>query len=240
MPTINFFWDEVSDNVLVETDQNNQVVTTYIQRPEKFGKVLYHKQGNDFAYYHYDGSGSTRTLTDNTQSVTKTYIFSGYGELIASSGSGSTPFAYKGAAGYYTNPVTNDIYVRARTYQPTTGRWLSKDPLEFVDGPNLYKGYFVPRGIDPSGLSECFLHASWFTIGTIERANPKPGIPPWVARIRDLACVRKIQDAIRDLWRGVKESKDCPIGWAPCCYTDVFRFERRYLFDCTLGELQSI
>ena len=153
MPTINFFWDEVSDNVLVETDQNNQVVTTYIQRPEKFGKVLYHKQGNDFAYYHYDGSGSTRTLTDNTQSVTKTYIFSGYGELIASPGAGSTPFAYKGAVGYYTNSATGDIYVRARTYQPVTGRWLSKDPLGVVDGPNLYRAYFVPQGVDMMGMS---------------------------------------------------------------------------------------
>jgi RHS repeat-associated protein len=151
MPTIDFLWDEWSDNVLQETDENN-VVTTYFQRPEKYGEVLYHKAGSRFSFYHFDGNGSTRKLTNVSQSTIKTYIFSGFGELVASSGTGSTPFAYKGAAGYYTNPVTNDIYVRARTYQPVTGRWLSRDPLTFVDGPNLYRAYFVPNGLDPDGL----------------------------------------------------------------------------------------
>jgi RHS repeat-associated protein len=153
MPTIDFLWDEWSDNVLQETDENN-VVTTYFQRPEKYGEVLYHKAGSRFSFYHFDGNGSTRKLTNVSQSTIKTSIFSGFGELVASSGTGSTPFAYKGAAGYYTNPVTNDIYVRARTYEPATGRWLSKDPLGFIDGPNLYGAYFVPNGSDPSGLVE--------------------------------------------------------------------------------------
>ena len=151
MPTIDFLWDEWSDNVLQETDENN-VVTTYFQRPEKYGEVLYHKAGSRFSFYHFDGNGSTRKLTNVSQSTIKTSIFSGFGELVASSGTGSTPFAYKGAAGYYTNPVTNDIYVRARTYEPTTGRWLSKDPLGFVDGPNLYGAYWLPCSFDPSGL----------------------------------------------------------------------------------------
>jgi RHS repeat-associated protein len=151
MPTIDFLWDEWSDNVLQETDENN-VVTTYFQRPEKYGEVLYHKAGSRFSFYHFDGNGSTQKLTNVSQSTIKTFIISAFGELVASSGTGSTPFAYKGAAGYYTNPVTNDIYVRARTYEPTTGRWLSKDPLGFVDGPNLYGAYFVPNGVDPTGL----------------------------------------------------------------------------------------
>jgi len=160
MPTIDFLWDEWSDNVLQETDENN-VVTTYFQRPEKYGEVLYHKAGSRFSFYHFDGNGSTRKLTNVSQSTIKTFIFSGFGELVASSGTGSTPFVYKGAAGYYTNPVTNDIYVRARTYAPTTGRWLSKDPLGFVDGPNLYGAYFVPAGFDPSGTRKVCCQYSW-------------------------------------------------------------------------------
>ena len=152
MPTIDFLWDEWSDNVLQETDENN-VVTTYFQRPEKYGEVLYHKAGSRFSFYHFDGNGSTRKLTNVSQSTIKTFIFSGFGEIVASSGTGSTPFAYKGAAGYYTNPVTNDIYVRVRMYEPTTGRWLSKDPLGFVDGPNLFGAYFVPCGLDFTGSS---------------------------------------------------------------------------------------
>lgn len=172
MPTIDFLWDEWSDNVLQETDENN-VVTTYFQRPEKYGEVLYHKAGSRFSFYHFDGNGSTRKLTNVSQGTIKTFIFSGFGEIVASSGTGSTPFAYKGAAGYYTNPVTNDIYVRARTYEPATGHWLSKDPLGFIDGPNLFKAYFVPSGRDPSGRSCQFTAETYHVIDPKIADNPR-------------------------------------------------------------------
>lgn len=45
MPTKIFIWDELSDNVLFETDENNNVQVAYTHRPEKFGEVLYHKTG---------------------------------------------------------------------------------------------------------------------------------------------------------------------------------------------------
>ena len=122
MGTTIFVWDELSDNVLFETDENNNINVSYTHLPDRFGELLYHKQGAEHTYYHYDDNHSTNKLTNDNQTVTKTYIFTGYGELIASPGTGSTPFAYKGAVGYYTNSTTGDIYVRARTYQPATGR----------------------------------------------------------------------------------------------------------------------
>ena len=42
-------------------------------------------------------------------------------------------------------------YFRARYYSPTLGRFTSRDPLGFVDGTSLYRAYFVPTGVDPSG-----------------------------------------------------------------------------------------
>ena len=41
---------------------------------------------------------------------------------------------------------------RARFYSPQLGRFISRDPLGFVDGMSLYRAYFVPKGIDPFGL----------------------------------------------------------------------------------------
>ena len=32
-----------------------------------------------------------------------------------------------------------------------TGEFISRDPLEYVDGMSLYRGYFVPGAMDPSG-----------------------------------------------------------------------------------------
>lgn len=40
---------------------------------------------------------------------------------------------------------------RARYYDPATGEFISQDPKEYVDGMSMYRGYFVPNGVDPSG-----------------------------------------------------------------------------------------
>jgi len=53
---------------------------------------------------------------------------------------------------------------RARYFDPSTGEFLSKDPLEYVDGMSMYRGYFVPAETDSEGFSpadkeaECIKH----------------------------------------------------------------------------------
>jgi len=43
-------------------------------------------------------------------------------------------------------------YFCARYYHAQLGRFISRDPSGFVDGMSLYRGYFVPGGMDPLGL----------------------------------------------------------------------------------------
>ena len=43
-------------------------------------------------------------------------------------------------------------YKRARFYSAQLGRFISRDPLGFVDGMSLYRAYFVPGKVDPSGM----------------------------------------------------------------------------------------
>jgi RHS repeat-associated protein len=50
------------------------------------------------------------------------------------------------------DPETGLYYFRARYYSPVPGRFISRDPLAYVDGMNLYAAYFVPNGTDPTGL----------------------------------------------------------------------------------------
>ncbi len=80
----------------------------------------------------------------------------------------STPEATTQSAGYYlstTISINNDglnlgysttentglMYFRARYYSAELGRFIGRDPLGYVDGMSLYRGYFVPGGVDPSG-----------------------------------------------------------------------------------------
>ena len=41
----------------------------------------------------------------------------------------ANPFRWVGQVGYYFDDLLATFYVRARVYDPTTGRWLSQDPL---------------------------------------------------------------------------------------------------------------
>jgi hypothetical protein len=51
-------------------------------------------------------------------------------------------------------------FFRARYYHAELGRFISRDPIGYVDGMNLYRAYFVPAGVDPLGWLDA-------TVGTI-------------------------------------------------------------------------
>jgi hypothetical protein len=55
MAVINFIWDEVSDNVLLETDDNDAVTTAHVNRPEQFGELLSQDRSGAKSFFHYDG-----------------------------------------------------------------------------------------------------------------------------------------------------------------------------------------
>ena len=56
--------------------------------------------------------------------------------------------------GYRYEPETSFYYVRNRSYCPTLGRWLQRDPIGYAGGINLYE-YVGGRAVvktDPTGL----------------------------------------------------------------------------------------
>ena len=71
----------------------------------------------------------------------------------ASGATGFTPFGFGGDAGYYTDAATGLVYVKARWYDPATGRWISKDPIRLrnrnprtpyqyaINNPTVYTDY---------------------------------------------------------------------------------------------------
>ena len=53
--------------------------------------------------------------------------------------------------GRRTDLETGLQFFRARYYSPELARFISRDPLGFVDGMSLYRAYFVPGRMDPEG-----------------------------------------------------------------------------------------
>jgi RHS repeat-associated protein len=67
-----------------------------------------------------------------------------------------------GYCGYIFNEDSGLYTVRFRTYSPTLGRWLERDPAGYVDGMDLYeyvRGWAI-RLTDPLGLSSSITPAS--------------------------------------------------------------------------------
>ena len=55
MATTNFVWDVLSGNVLLETDGNNAVTASYLNRSSRFGELISSESGHGGTtkkYYH--------------------------------------------------------------------------------------------------------------------------------------------------------------------------------------------
>jgi RHS repeat-associated protein len=88
-------------------------------------------------------------LTSSTGAVTATFSYGAYGALTGKTGTATTPFGY---AGQYTNLQSGLQYLRARVYDPATGQFLTRDPLEQVTHhPYTYADANPVNKSDPSG-----------------------------------------------------------------------------------------
>ena len=104
-------------------------------------------------YFHADGEGSIRLVTDSTGNIANRYDYDSFGRRIAVTESVQQPYGWKGRD-FIAGP---DIYYnRARFYDPVLGKFIAEDPLGFASGDtNLYAfAWSNPRNWkDPSGLS---------------------------------------------------------------------------------------
>jgi RHS repeat-associated protein len=107
-------------------------------------------------YYHADGLGSTRLLTDDTAAVTDQLTYEAFGEVDAAASvqSSDNAFLYTGEqfdlnAGFY--------YLRARYMSPALGRFAQQDTFAGLSGDTitlhkyLYASAGPTNGRDPSG-----------------------------------------------------------------------------------------
>ena len=118
--------------VLAEYDSNGQVATDYTYG---LGLVRSTQAGSD-SFYHTDGLGSVRMLTDTTGLVSDTYTYDAYGMSLSNS-DGSYQFA-----GERRDAETGLDYLRARYYDPELGRFISKDAFAgFLNDPMSMHDY---------------------------------------------------------------------------------------------------
>lgn len=102
----------------------------------------------------HDGNGNVTGLVSASDgALTAEYDYTAFGEtlLIEGPAAALNPFRFSTK---YTDPETGLNYYGFRYYAPSTGRWLSRDPIEEEGGVNLYGmvGNDAVNQIDPKGL----------------------------------------------------------------------------------------
>jgi len=140
------------DNLIEEANAAGAVVARYTQG-EDIDEPLAMLRGGTTSYYAQDGIGSITSLSNAAGSLAQTYTFDSFGNRTASSGSVTNPFQY---ASREFDAETTLYFMRARYFDPASGRFISEDPIGFDgDGPNFYA--YVRNnpltGIDLWGLS---------------------------------------------------------------------------------------
>jgi RHS repeat-associated protein len=136
--------------VLVETTGGQSTVYLY-------GHDLLAEEGTAWAWHLGDGLGSVRQLADGAGGVTLAQGYTPFGVFLWSEGSGASGYGFTGEQ---EDPSAGLVFLRARYYDPATGRFISKDPFPgkmarpASFNPYLYAynnplGYIDPTGLDP-------------------------------------------------------------------------------------------
>ena len=112
--------------------------------------------GGGSSVYVFDPAGNVARRLDGNGVVKGSYAFDAWGAKRASndtSSNGDPYCGYGGQWGYYTDAESGLTLCGHRYYDSNTGRWLTRDPIGYAGGMNLY-GYVgnnAANGIDPNG-----------------------------------------------------------------------------------------
>ncbi|MCH8513557.1 MAG: RHS repeat-associated core domain-containing protein [Kiritimatiellae bacterium] len=117
------------------------------------GGLLIVRQGQDLWAPTYDANGNISEYIDLSDgSVTAHLEYDAFGRKIVSTGTAPSNFGFSTK---YEDVETGYLYYGFRYYDPETGRWPNRDPIEEEGGENLY-GFIYNNPvleIDVYGLS---------------------------------------------------------------------------------------
>jgi hypothetical protein len=122
----NIIWD--GQNIALETDSGYSTVAAYTLAPEVHGALLAQRRSGATSFYHCDGLGSIRNLTNSAQTVTDTRDYKAFGVSNGSSGSTTNRFWWVGRFGHCHLPDSGDYLIGERWLLVRLGRGASGLP----------------------------------------------------------------------------------------------------------------
>jgi RHS repeat-associated protein len=164
--TTTFVWDGMG--CVQETDHMGNATRYYVVKGflMTFDRTV---SGTTSSYQvHADALGSVRKVTDSSANVVATYDYDAWGNQLASTSdsipNGGLLYRFVGNSGLRWDAATGIYYVSQRWYDPTLGRFISRDKKHSV---NRYK-YVDNRpssSVDLNGL--CTVSVGFKELGSI-------------------------------------------------------------------------
>ena len=136
--------------VVEEYDSAGNPKGSYVYGYDLIGRVSEMQR----SFYHSDGLGSTKILTNELGAVTDSYSYDAFGNLIVSNGGSNNAYLF---AGEQRDSETSLDYLRARYYDSFLGRFISADAYEgTLNDPMSLHDYLYAHAnpvvnTDPSG-----------------------------------------------------------------------------------------
>jgi len=134
--------------LLAETDASGQIVATYGWHPEEedstypiYARVADPDNGADakrYVYYHNDQNGTPLRITDKAGNLVWKGDYDGFGKAVVTSSATAPVTSNLRFPGQYFDAESGLHYNNRRYYDPDTGRYLTRDPIGFEGGINLY------------------------------------------------------------------------------------------------------
>ena len=166
-----FVWD--GDQLVMELSESGKVQKRYIRGNDRGydSNLVYADKGTgtEKQYYVTDPHGNVIQLTDESGAVIKTYEYDSFGNEVNPDRKDENPFRY---CGEYYDKETEEIYLRARYYQPVVGRFLIRDSYTGEEDEPLrlhlyaYCGNDGVNSVDPSGHK--YVHSEKSDFGDVE------------------------------------------------------------------------
>jgi RHS repeat-associated protein len=127
---------------------------TYIYGHDLLAQITKDQSQVTIRYYVYDGGGSVRALINESGAITDTWDYDAFGNLVGRTGTSDNAYLYRGEQ---FDADLRQYYLRARFYNPSSGRFWNQDTYEGsnADPASLHKYLYAHsdpvNGIDPSG-----------------------------------------------------------------------------------------
>ncbi len=178
----NYLWDPSTPRVpevALERDGANALLRRY-----QYGwDTISMAAPTSLYYFHYDNLGSMSNLTSTNGAKQWTYVYEPYGAVkTETKNNASAPPNFLKFTGEYLDP-TGLYHLRARQYDPTTGRFEATDALPTTGSAYAYVGNQPTTLVDPSGLAgepgTCSSIKCWMQEGallTLPHCSLKAGV----------------------------------------------------------------